>query len=127
MLPAWNDLIQYIRTNYPSDEDLKFMYGKNYGWAWRFRIRGKLLTSVYPTHEGFTVQINLSPHTVEKAQHMELGNNVQGAIARVFPHPEGCWVFVPVGLADDIGDIHKLLALRVESKREHPSKCLPGK
>jgi len=116
-LSAWHELIQFIRETYPSDEDFKFLYGKKYGWAQRFRIRGQLLTSLYPTEGGFTVQINLSQTAVEQAQKMELGENVQGVIARAHPYPEGRWLFIPVKSAEDIRDIKTLLALRVETKR----------
>jgi hypothetical protein len=115
-LSAWQELIQFIREHYPSVEDFKFLYGKKYGWALRFRIRGKLLTSLYPTAEGFTVQINLSQAAIEQAQRMKLGEKVQEAIARAAPYPEGRWLFIPVRSADDLGDIQQLLALRVETK-----------
>jgi hypothetical protein len=114
---AWQELIRFIRENYPADEDFKFLYGKQYGWALRFRIRGQLLTSLYPADEGFTVQINLGPAAVEQAQGMKLGDNVQGAIARATPYPEGRWLFIPVRSADEVRDIQRLLALRVETKR----------
>ena len=116
-LSAWQELIRFIRENYPADEDFKFLYGKQYGWALRFRIRGQLLTSLYPADEGFTVQINLSPAAVEQTQGMKLGENVQGAIARATPYPEGRWLFIPVRSADEVRDIQRLLALRVETKR----------
>jgi hypothetical protein len=96
-LSTWQELIRFIRDNYPSDEDFRFLYGKQYGRALRFRIRGQLLTSLYPADEGFTVQINLSPAAVEQAQQMNLGENVQGAIARARPYPEERWLFIPVG------------------------------
>ncbi len=116
-LSAWQELIRFIRETYPSDEDFKFLYGKKYGWALRFRIRGKLFTSLYPTKAGFTVQINLSQAGIEQAQGMKLGENVQEAIAGANPYPEGRWLFIPVKSADDIRDIQQLLALRVETKR----------
>ena len=47
---------------------------------------------------------------------MELGENVQAAIARATPYPEGRWLFIPVRSADEIRDIQRLLALRVEAK-----------
>jgi hypothetical protein len=114
---VWQALIQFIRQNYPADEDFKFLYGKKYGWALRFRIRGKLLTSLYPTEEGFTVQINLSQTAIEQAQRMKPGEHVQQAIARATPYPEGRWLFIPVKSMDDLGDIQQLLTLRVETKR----------
>jgi hypothetical protein len=116
-LSAWQELIRFIRDNYPSDEDFKFLYGKKYGWALRFRIRGTLLTSLYPTQGGFTVQINLDPAAVEQAQGMELGENVQRAIAQATPYPEGRWLFIPVESEADLQDVQRLLALRVETKR----------
>lgn len=117
MLPAWQELTHFIRENYPADEDFKFLYGKKYGWALRFRIRGQLLTSLYPTAGGFTAQINLSPEAVEQALDMQFGKNVQGTIARANPYPEGRWLFIPVESADDIHDIKQLLALRAKTKK----------
>ncbi|HQE93994.1 MAG TPA: DUF3788 family protein [Anaerolineae bacterium] len=116
-LPLWEELIHFIRENYPSDEDFTFLYGKKYGWALRFRIRKQLLTSLYPAEGGFKVQINLSPEAVEQALAMQLGHHVQEAITRAHPFPEGRWVFIPIDSADDVQDIKRLLVLRVETKR----------
>ncbi len=117
MLPTWQALVQFIEEHYPSQEDFKFLYGKKYGWARRFRIKGKLLASLYPTKNGFTVQINLSPQAIETVQHSKPGRNVQQAIERANPYPEGRWLFIRVESEHDIRDIHQLLALRVETKQ----------
>jgi hypothetical protein len=116
-LTLWQALVQFIREHYPSDEDFKFMYGKKYGWALRFRKRGQLLTSLYPTEGGFTVQINLGPEAIEQTGNMQLGENVRAVIEKATPFPEGRWLFMPVKSAEDVSDIHQLLALRVETKR----------
>ena len=115
-ISLWEALIDFIRNKYPVQEDFKFLYGKNYGWARRFRIKGQLLTSLYPVEGGFTAQINLSPTAIEKAQNMKLGKNVQMAIERAHPYPEGRWLFIPVESEKDIQDVQRLLALRVEDK-----------
>ncbi len=115
-LSAWQELVRFIREKYPVQQDFKFLYGKNYGWALRFCIKGKLLASLYPVEGGFTVQVNLNPEAVEKAQSMKLGKNVQQAIARAHPYPEGRWLFIPVESEKDFQDIQRLLALRVETK-----------
>lgn len=116
-LPVWTALIKYIRKKYLSEEDFKFLYGKKYGWALRFRIRKKLLTSLYPTADGFTVQINLSQKAIAQAEKMKLGKNVMEAIAKAKAYPEGRWLFIPVRSADEIGDIKQLLNLRIDTKR----------
>jgi hypothetical protein len=116
-LPVWEELLHYIREHYPSDEDFKFLYGKKYGWALRFRKHGKLLTSLYPSEGGFTIQINLGPEAIEQTSNMQLGANVQQVIDNATAYPEGRWLFIPIKSKDDVRDIHQLLALRVETKR----------
>ena len=111
----WQELILFIREHYPVTEDLKFLYGKKYGWAVRFRILGKLLASLYPTKGGFTVQINLNPDAVEQAAAMNPGKNVLEAIAGATPYPEGRWLFISVESKKDIRDIKRLLVLRIEA------------
>ncbi len=115
-LSIWQELVHFVREKYPIQEDFKFLYGKNYGWALRFRIKGKLLISLYPAEGGFTAQVNLSSEAVEKAQRMKLGKNVQQAIAQAHPYPEGRWLFIPVESEKDYRDIQRLLALRVDTK-----------
>jgi hypothetical protein len=112
MSQTWQALVQFIRENYPVQEDLKFMYGKKYGWALRFRISGKLLTSLYPTQNGFTAQVILDPAAIEQAQRVKLGKNARQAIAKAHPYPEGRWLFIPIECKSDIRDLQRLLALK---------------
>jgi Protein of unknown function (DUF3788) len=114
-LPLWEALIRFVREKYPVQEDFTFLYGKNYGWAWRFRIKGQLLTSLYPAQGRFVAQVNLSPAAVETALGMKLGENVHQAIARAHPYPEGRWLFVSVESEKDLEDVQRLLALRAET------------
>jgi hypothetical protein len=80
VLPVWGKLVQFIRDSYPVQEDFKYLYGKKYGWALRFRIKGKLLTSLYPAQRHFIVQVILSPETIEKTKLMKLSKKVQRVI-----------------------------------------------
>ena len=116
-LPLWDALIGFIREAYPAQEDFTFLYGKNYGWARRFRMKGQLLTSLYPAQGRCVAQVNLSPDAIETAQGMGLGDNAQQAIARAHPYPEGRWLFIAVESEQDVQDVQRLLALRVETKR----------
>lgn len=116
-LPLWQDLIHALREGYPVQEDFKFLYGKTYGWGLRFRLKGQLLTSLYPTRGGFTAQVNLSPEAIEKILGMHPGPNVQRAIERAQPYPEGRWLFIPVESEADLGEVKQLVALRAETRR----------
>jgi hypothetical protein len=116
VFPVWKKLAQFIRENYPVLEDFKYLYGKKYGWALRFRIKRKLLTSLYPAQKHFVVQVILSPDAIEKAKLMKLSKKVHQVIEKAHPYPEGRWLFVPVESETDIRDIKQLLSLR--SKRQ---------
>lgn len=116
-LSIWESLASFIRENYPVQEDFKFLYGKNYGWALRFGVKGQLLTSLFPTRGGFTAQVNLSPESIEKIQGLELTENVHRAIQRANPYPEGRWLFIPVESEEDRQAVQQLLAMRAQEKR----------
>jgi hypothetical protein len=113
----WQGMVNYIREKYPALEDFKFMYGSNYGWAWRFRIKKQFLTSLYPGKEGFSVQVNLGPEAIERTYQMELGEDIRQTIENAHPYPEGRWLFIRVENEQDMSDVKQLLALRVETKR----------
>ncbi len=113
----WQELIHYLRETYPAREDFKFMYGKNYGWALRFRVQSQLLTSLFPAEGNFRAQVNLGPEGVQTTLGMGLGENVHRAIDAAIPYPEGRWLFITVDSPGDLEDVKKLLALRVKEKR----------
>ena len=115
-LSYWHKLIGSMRESYPVQEDFKFLYGKTYGWALRFRLRGQLLVSLFPTQGGFTCQVNLSPQAIEKALSMKMSQNVQQAIARAHPFPEGRWLFISIETEEDLTDVKRLIDMRVQTK-----------
>ena len=115
-LPLWHALVHYVREQHSVQEDFRFLYGKNYGWALRFRVKGKLLISLYPAQGGFIAQVILSTDAIEKAQSMQLSNNIQQVIARAHPYPEGRWLFISVESEEDLRDVQRLVALRADAK-----------
>jgi hypothetical protein len=82
-LHFWEQLVQFVQEQYAPDEDFRFMYGKQYGWALRFQIRAKLLTSLYPTEGGVTArQIASTLNSVEMCGVRKIGmlQQVQHAV-----------------------------------------------
>jgi hypothetical protein len=91
-------------------------YGKDYGWAVRFRKAGKELLSMYPGEESFTVQFVLAQTPAEKASSLKLGKNVRNILENAHQFPEGRWHFIRVNSKQDLKDIQRLLLLK-ESPR----------
>jgi hypothetical protein len=114
-LPLWQTLLQFIRDQYSVQEDFRFMYGEKYGWALRFRIKKRLLIALYPAQGGFTAQVILKPDAIKKAQRMKPSRNVQQAIDRAHPYPEGRWLFIPIEAKKDLRDFQLLVELRASA------------
>jgi hypothetical protein len=74
--PLWERLTQFIEENYRVKRDFAF-YGKNYGWALRFRSGGRALAAFYPGTGSFTVQIIIGQAQLEEALQLRLGAKVR--------------------------------------------------
>ena len=109
----WEDLARFIDENYRVKSDLAF-YGKNYGWAVRYRRSGKALLSLYPGKDSFAVQIVLGETLVQKASSLTLGENVRNVLTNARPFPEGRWLFIRIGSRRDLNDVKQLLALKTQ-------------
>ena len=110
---AWESLEATITQNYRVKTDFGF-YGKNYGWAQRFRKGGKALISLYPRQNGFTVQVVLDETGIQKALEAGLGENTRQAIESANPYPEGRWLFIRIETGEDLADVRRLLEIKAK-------------
>lgn len=122
MLGLWDELNRWLKETLRARQDLRYMYGSKYGWARRFQLRGSLLCALYPTQNGFTVQVILSRASLEQASLLKLSKNTKQAIDRAHPYPEGKWLFIAVESERDAADVKALLTLKVESATKRESK-----
>jgi hypothetical protein len=115
-LPLWDEMLVHLRETYRLREELKFLYGKNCGWGFRFQVKSKLLACLYPARGRFTVQVILNPAEVEAALAMNLEEAVTQAIEAATPYPEGRWLFISVESQDSLRDIIRLLDMHAKAK-----------
>jgi hypothetical protein len=111
----WDSLERFVAENYRTKRDFAF-YGRNYGWALRFRKAGKALLSMYPGESSFTAQIVLGATSTKKASSLRLGRNVRTVLRNAHEFPEGRWLFIKVGSKQDVRDVQQLLLLKEEPK-----------
>ena len=107
----WDDLIDFIKTNYKVKGEFKF-YGKNFGWALRYRKSGKVLISIYPGNDGFMVQIILNGKEVEEALQMDITPETKKIIIEKPPIREGKWIYLKVTPNMNLMDIKNLILVR---------------
>jgi hypothetical protein len=108
----WEKLTRFVSDNFGINQgDFRF-YGKNYGWALRFRKAGKALISLYPGKEGFTAQIIIGRNEAEKAFNLTLGKNARKTLEDSREFHEGRWLFIRVESDQDAGDVQQLLIVK---------------
>jgi hypothetical protein len=108
----WESLTQFIADNYGIKGDFAF-YGKNYGWAIRFREAGKALLSMYPGKNGFTVQIVIGQTHAEKVFDLNLGEKVKKILRDAHQFREGRWLFIAILSKRDLEDVQQLLRVKL--------------
>jgi hypothetical protein len=114
---GWEQLSVFIEENYRVTQDWSF-YGKNYGWAVRYRKGGKALASLYAGDCSFTVLMILDPDQIDRTRGLPLGPQVSKVIEDAHPYPEGRWLFIKVTSESDLNDVRQLLAIRATPVRQ---------
>jgi hypothetical protein len=115
--PLWENLTQFVADSYKLKSDFAF-YGKNYGWALRFRKAGKALLSLYPGQEGFTAQIIIGREQAEKALSSGLSQKAIEIIEDAHNYPEGRWLFIKVESEQDLNDVAQLLTVKIQTEQQ---------
>jgi hypothetical protein len=111
----WDILSQYLIVKLQLKAELKF-YGVNYGWASRFSKSGKYNITLYPDRNCFTVQIILNKNQIESALVSDLDSETIKIIKDTQDCHEGKWIYLRVDRDSEVGDIIKLMDLRVKIK-----------
>jgi len=117
--PLWAPLTQFIEENYRIKRDFAF-YGKNYGWALRFRNGGRVLAAFYLGTGSFTVQISIGEAQPEEALQLRLCAKMRGILRNARAFTEGRWLFIPVESDQDCRDVEHLLIVRASSLKKKP-------
>lgn len=115
--PLWESLTSFIEDSFRLKSDFAF-YGKNYGWALRFRKAGKALVSLYPSQESFTAQIIISETQAEKALSSGLSEKTSKIIEDARPYPEGRWLFLKIESWQDLNDVKQLLTIKSQPEQK---------
>lgn len=115
-LPVWDALIDFLKDGCGCDGEFRF-YGKNYGWALRFRKWGWALVSMYPGNGFFTAQVVLSPRLVAKASEIPLTPKTRSILDSTRDYPEGRWLYIAVSSREDVEDVRRLVSLKFGGRR----------
>ena len=95
-----------------AEQNLKYLYGRQYGWAKQFRIKGKPVVALFPNEGYFVALIILNQDQLLAASQLRLHKNAIRAMDAANLYREGKWLFMRVEKLNDLKDIEALLKLK---------------
>ncbi len=109
--PLWDTIVSFVEEKYGVDGEFIF-YGKNFGWALRYRKSGRVLIALYPGNEEYTVQIILNKTQIEEVMESNITLETRELIERTTMIREGKWLYLKVDKERDLDEIKTLITAR---------------
>lgn len=124
-VPAFEDLAAYcgeagerfqrlngeLSQRYGTSREIRFPYGKQYGWSVTHRRKKKLICDVFAEAGAFTVMLRLSNQQFD-AVYDRLQAYTQQYINNKYPCGEGGWIHYRVLDETHLEDVLRLLAAK---------------
>lgn len=109
--PLWDTIVSFVEEKYGVNGEFIF-YGKNFGWALRYRKSGRVLIALYPGNEEYTVQIILNKTQIEEVLESNITLETRELIERTTMIREGKWLYLKVDEERDLDEIKTLITAR---------------
>jgi len=113
----WTSLVGFVQNAYAVQEELKYLYGKKYGWGLQFRSKGKVLISLLPNEQYFVALVILGVEELREAGNLDLHDHAREAIEAANLYAEGKWLFITVRNDCDQNDVKNLLKIKTQRSR----------
>ena len=107
----FTDLVRFMAEEICAQSEIRFPYGKNYGWCITFRRKKRLFCDVFAECGALNVMLRLSDDSFYKPYPFLLEYTQKQIDAR-YPCGDGGWIHYRVTNKEHLDDIKKLLALK---------------
>ncbi|MCL2655761.1 MAG: DUF3788 domain-containing protein [Coriobacteriia bacterium] len=113
-------LEQQLATRYDLSRELRFPYGKDYGWGYKFSHKSAHLLYVFFAREALVATLQIGDGQVAKLEATlpALSPKAQQLWKDRYPcGKQGGWIHYEIGADDDLDDILALIAIRKKPVR----------
>lgn len=120
---AWGRLMHFedmLRERYDLTREMKFPFGNEYGWSFRYSHKKALLLYVFFEEGGFCCTISISDAGAKEVDAMlgDLLTEIQAAwINRYACGADGGWLNRSVDSDDELPDLIRLVGVKVKPKK----------
>jgi hypothetical protein len=120
---AWLRLMRFeemLRARYDLKREMKFPFGNEYGWSFRYSNKQLLLLYVFFEENGFCATLSINDKGVPQVESMlsELLPVTQALWKNRYPCSNlGGWIHYSVKADDELHDLIRLVEVKVKAKR----------
>jgi len=110
----------FLKNNYDLTQELKFPFGNNYGWGYKYSHKGKLLCYIFFEKNSFTATITIGKNDLQKL-YVELDNmlyKTKDLWKNRYPCGDGGWIHYRVENNDELIDVEKLISIKKRPKKQ---------
>ena len=107
----WDNITRFVEDRYDVQGEFKF-YGKNLGWALRYKKSGRVLIALYPGDGEYTAQIILNKKQIEEVLKLDIRTKTRELIEQTTMIREGKWLYLKVVEETSLDEIKTLITAR---------------
>ena len=120
---AWNRLMRFeelLKQRYNLNREMKYPFGKGYGWSFRYTHNKTLLLYVFFEVNGFCCTISINDKGAKKIE--TILNDLQPKIQDLWNNRHPCgdfggWMHHSVKVDEELPDLIRLIGTKVKPKK----------
>jgi len=120
---AWSRLMRFedmLKANYDLSREIKFPFGNDYGWSFRYTHKKSLLLYVFFEENGFCCTISINDKGAQEVESIlsDLQPEIQTLWNNRYPCGDfGGWIHHSVETDNELPDLIRLIGIRVKPKK----------
>ena len=120
---SWRILMSFedlLKVNYDLNREIKYPFGTNYGWGFRYTHKKSLLLYAFFEEDGFCCTISINDKGAKKVD--EIFDELQPEIQKVWNNRYPCgeiggWIHYSVKEDNELLDLVRLVGIKVNPKK----------
>ncbi len=117
-----HQLEAYLEHNYDLVKELKFPFGKDYGWGYKYSHKSKHLLYVFFEKNSITATLQIGDEGLVEKLKDSLSSNAQLLWENRYPcgKKNGGWIHYRIAECEQLNDIFAFVQLRCKNKKIKP-------